>query len=139
VAACFGERVWARPLGGDRFVLENAPWFARGFAEGDTVRAVASSDGVWPTVLETLEWSGNLTIRVIPFSSGPLGGSLQRVLDAFRAVGVTGEGAGIYPMVALTVPPSADRIAVKGLLEQGVEDEWWEFEEGCVDDAWLAM
>lgn len=134
-----GERVWARPLGGDQYMLENAPWFARGFAEGDIVRAVASKDDIWPIVVERLHWSGNLTIRVIPFREGPLGGSLEGVLDSFSAVGVTGEGAGTYPIVALTVPPTANRIAVRALLDNGVALGWWEFEEGYVDEAWLAL
>jgi hypothetical protein len=33
------ERVWAHHLGGDRYRIANAPWFARDLAVGDVVRA----------------------------------------------------------------------------------------------------
>lgn len=85
---------------------------------------------------ETLRWSGNLTIRVIPLAAGPLHGSRDEVLSRLNALGVTGESAGAYPIVALIVPPGAPRNAVKELLIRGEAEGWWEYEEGCVDDAW---
>lgn len=131
------ERMWARDLGNDRYRLDNVPWFVRGIAEGDVVRALPEAGEGWPVFVERLEWSGNLTIRVIPFRNGPLGGDLQAVLDAFIPLGATGEGAGTYPIVALTVPADADQPAIKALLRAGTADGRWEFEEGCVDDAWI--
>jgi hypothetical protein len=117
--------------------LENSPWFVRGVANGDLIRVRRDEDGVlWAD--ERLEWSGYCTIRVIPFRAGPLEGSRQRVLDEFAALGVTGEGVQQYGLVALDVPPGVDVLAVKGLLERGQRDGWWDYEEGCVGDAWLA-
>ena len=134
-----GERVWAYALGGDRYRLDNAPWFVRGIAEGDIVRAVAPDGASWPVFVERLEWGGNCTIRVIPLSSGPLGDDQEAVLDLFVGLGATGECAGTYPIVALTIPPDADARAVKELLRQGEADGRWEYEEGCVSDTWLAL
>lgn len=85
------EGLWALPLGGNLVRLDNIPWFPRNVASGDTIRTRTDSDGVlWAT--DKVEWSGNCTIRVIPFREGPLGGSRQAVLDAFAGVGVDGEG-----------------------------------------------
>lgn len=109
------ERVWAVPLGDQRFQLKNVPWFVRGVAEDDVVRAEARSASEWPTVVERLEWSGNLTIRVIPFAAGPLGGSQEEVLRLLTPLGATGEAAGTYPIVALTIPPSAERAPIRRL------------------------
>ncbi|WP_218106526.1 DUF4265 domain-containing protein [Micromonospora pallida] len=78
------------------------------------------------------------TIRIIPFPDGALGGSRQRVLDAFAPLGVTGEGVQQFGMVSLEVPPDADLAAVKRLLCEGSRDGWWEYEEGCIGDAWSA-
>ena len=113
------ERVWAQLVGSELFRLVNAPWFALCVAEGDVVRAVAVEADSWPVFVETVEWSGNCTLRVIPFRGGPLGGDQEAVLDLFLPRGVTGEGAGIYPIVALTVPANIDLAAVKALLREG--------------------
>jgi hypothetical protein len=59
-------------------------------------------------VKDKVSWSGNCTIRVIPFRAGPLTGSRQEVLDAFAPLGVDDEGAEQFDMVALNVPPHAD-------------------------------
>ncbi len=133
------ERVWAVPLGNERFRLRNVPWFVRGVAEDDVVHAVAPTDSSWPVFVERLEWSGNLTIRVIPFNAGPLAGSQEEVLRRLTPLGAEGEGAGPYPIVALTIPVGVQREPIRELLEHGTAAGWWEFEEGCVDDAWRAM
>jgi hypothetical protein len=131
------EGVWAVPLGGDVVRLDNIPWFARNVACGDLFRTSADSHGeVWAT--ERVKWSGNCTVRVIPFPEGALAGSGQAVLDAFARLGVDGEGLQQYGIVALDVPAGADLVAVKRLLRQGVEDGWWDYEEGCVGQAWLS-
>jgi uncharacterized protein DUF4265 len=131
------EGVWAVPLDGDLVRLDNIPWFARNVASGDTFRVSTDSDGLlWAT--DKVEWSGNCTIRVISFQGGPLAGSLQAVLDAFARLGVDGEGLQQFGIVALSVSPAADLGAVRRLLRQGVEDGWWDYEEGCIGDAWLS-
>jgi hypothetical protein len=131
------ESLWAETVSGDVVRLTNVPWFVRGIANGDLVRVKPDADGVlWAT--EHVEWSGNCTIRVVPFSSGPLRGSRQRVLDAFEPFGVTGEGIQQYGLVALEVPPGADLAGVQRVLRAGARDGWWDYEEGCVGDDWAA-
>jgi hypothetical protein len=131
------ESLWAETVGDDVVRLTNVPWFVRGVASGDLVRVEADADGVlWAA--EHLEWSGNCTIRVVPFRSGPLHGSRQRVLDAFEPFGVTGEDIQQYGLVALEVPPDADLAGVQRVLRAGARDGWWDYEEGCVSDEWTA-
>lgn len=133
------ERVWAEPLGSDTYRIDNTPWFARYVAADDIVRAVPPDDDSSPVYVETVERSGKSTIRVLPFEAGPLHGSLHPILDLFVPLGAYGEGAGPYPIVALTVPPDADVRAVHDLLTRGKADGWWDYEEGCVDAAWIAL
>ncbi len=100
------------------------------------MRAVSPDGDSWPVFVERVEWGGNCTVRVIPLRSGPLDASQEAVLEMFVGLGVTGECAGTYPIVALTIPPDADARAVKALLRQGEADGRWEYEEGCVSDTW---
>jgi hypothetical protein len=131
------ESLWAETVRDDVVRLTSVPWFVRGVASGDLVRVQADEYGVlWAT--EHLEGSGNCTIRVVPFPSGPLHGSRQRVLDAFEPFGVTGEGFPQYGLVALEVPPDADLVGVQRVLRAGARDGWWDYEEGCVTDEWTA-
>lgn len=131
------EGVWAVPLGGGLVRLDNIPWFVRDAASGDTFGTSTDSDGVrWAT--DKVAWSGNCTVRVIPFPDGALAGSGQAVLDAFAPLGVDGEGLEQFGMVALNIPPDADLGAVQRLLRQGVQDDWWDYEEGCIGQAWLS-
>ncbi len=130
------ERMWATPTSLDNVVvLDNIPFFARGVSCYDVVAVRQDDDGVlW--VREQLRWSGNCTIRVIPYRDGPLHGDRRAVLDAFAPLGVEGEGVEQYSLVALNVPPEADLVAVKQLLRAGEQDNRWAYEEGCVGVAW---
>lgn len=131
--------MWASVVSADLYRLDNAPWFATGVAEGDTVRAETRADGQWPIFVEVVEWSGNCTIRVIPSKDGELEGDQGRVLDLFTPLGVTGEGAGTYPIVALTVPPHLDLERIKALLREGEQRGWWDYEEGSVGGRWVDL
>lgn len=130
------ERMWATTTRRDNVVvLDNIPFFVRGVACFDVVSVSQDEEGVlWGE--KTIRWSGNCTIRVIPFRSGPLHGDRQAVLDAFAPFGVEGEGVEQYGLVALNVPADADIVAVKRLLREGEQDKRWAYEEGCVGDAW---
>jgi hypothetical protein len=130
------ERMWATPTSLDNtVVIDNIPFFVRGVACYDVVAVAEDAEGIlWAR--EQIRWSGNCTIRVIPFRHGPLHGDRQAVLDAFAPFGVEGEGVEQYGLVALNVPADADLVAVKRLLREGEEDKRWAYEEGCVGDAW---
>ena len=131
------ERVWAHHLGGDRYRIANAPWFVRDLAVGDVVRAQAPDSGSHPVFVELLERSGHVTIRLICFRRGPLAGDLAQALEPFTALGVYGEGAQQYGMLALDIEPAAPLPAIVSRLRQGVEDGSWEYEEGRVTPAWI--
>jgi hypothetical protein len=130
------ERMWATPTAQDNVVvLDNIPFFAKGVACYDVVAVTQDEAGIlWAS--RTIKWSGNNTIRVIPFRDGPLHGNRQAVLDAFAPLGVEGEGAEHYSLVALNVPPAVNLAAVKKLLIEGEQANHWVWEEGCIGEAW---
>jgi hypothetical protein len=133
------EGLWAEPLGGDRYRIDNTPWFARNLSAHDIVEALADDDGVlWAT--KKVRSSGRLTVRVIPLGAGPLGGDLQAVLDTFADLQVVGEGAApAFHIVALDIPADADHREIVSRLRAGEENGSWEYEEGSVTDEWLAL
>lgn len=133
------EGLWAQPVGAGRFRLDNTPWFIRGVAADDVVEAEPDDAGVlW--FVRVVERRDRVVVRVIPRSDGPLRGDQQAVLDAFAALGVTGEGmSSPVNMVALDIGPDVPHGAVKGLLQSGEADSRWHFEEGCVTRQWLGL
>ncbi|QIY71640.2 DUF4265 domain-containing protein [Streptomyces sp. RLB1-33] len=82
--------------------------------------------------------SGNCSIRLIVLCEGGSGAARQSVINAFRELGVDGEGFERFRMVALDVPPTADLAKVQRLLNHGVVKEWWHMEKGCVTAEWRA-
>ncbi|MFL6061625.1 MAG: DUF4265 domain-containing protein [Marmoricola sp.] len=131
------ERVWAFHLGGDRYRIDNPPWFVRDLAVGDVVRAQAPNADSHPVFVELVERSDHVTIRLVCFRSGPLKGDLARALEPFTALGVDGEGAAQHGLIALDIQPTAPLPAVVSALRAGVEDGSWEYEEGRITQDWI--
>jgi hypothetical protein len=132
------ERVWAFDLGDGLYQVDNVPWFVRDLAVGDVVLAVATGPGTQPVFQRMHTRSDHLTIRLICFRGGPLGGQLQPVIDRFVPLGVYAEGALQYGMVALDIPPGSDLRAIREQLRAGAADGSWEWEEGRIDHAWVS-
>lgn len=131
------ELVGALLVTHDTAELQEPPYFARHVAKGDLLRVRRNEDGSWQPI-ERLKASGNCTIRIVPFRNGPLNGSRERVIDAFAPLGVSGKDHGRFRIVALDIPPTVDLMATKRVLYDGVDAGWWDHEEGCLTDAWLA-
>jgi hypothetical protein len=133
------EGVWAKPCGGAEYELDNVPWFARGVAFGDRVRADPDQDGVlWVT--ERLAWSGRYTVRVIPLGDSASKSQLREIIDAFVPLGAECEGGlPAFKIVALDIPPDARLAEIKAILRRGEADGRWGYEEGCIDDRWSAL
>jgi len=132
------ERLWAFDLGDNRYRIDNVPWFVRDLAVGDVVRAQMPRPDSNPVFDEVLERSDHVTIRLICFRSGPLGGDLAQALEPFTAMGVYGEGAAQYGLVALDIEPTAPLAAIVAALRRGVEDGSWDYEEGRITQPWIA-
>ncbi|MET7778798.1 MULTISPECIES: DUF4265 domain-containing protein [Streptomyces] len=132
------ESLWAVDQGDGTMRLDNIPWFVRGIACGDVVAVEPDEEDV-PWAGEVVRRSENCTIRLIVLREGGTGAARQSVINAFRELGVDGEGIEQFRMVALDVPPTADLAKVQGLLNQGVAKEWWHMEEGCITAEWRAV
>jgi hypothetical protein len=133
------EGLWAEPVGGHLYRVDNTPWFAFGVAADDVIEARQDADGVlW--FVQVRERGGHTVVRVIPREDGPLGGDRQSVLDVFEPLGVGAEGmSSPINMVALDIGPDASLSSVKSLLASGESDGRWYYEEGCISDAWRQL
>lgn len=131
------ESLRAIDRGDGTVAVDNTPWFVRGIACGDVIRTRANEDGLlWAG--DVVQPSQNCTIRLIVLRDKGSSAARQSVLDAFRKLGVTGEGIEQFGMVALDVPPEAPLNKIRQLLDHGAAQEWWHLEEGCVTEAWRA-
>ncbi len=80
------EGLWAEPIDGGGFRLDNTPWFVRGVAARDVVDAEPDGDGVlW--FQRVRERGGRIVVRIIPRRYGQLRGDAQAVRDAFSGSG----------------------------------------------------
>ncbi|MFE5597298.1 DUF4265 domain-containing protein [Streptomyces sp. NPDC056549] len=124
-------------LGDGTVRLDNTPWFVRGVACGDVIRAEFDGDGVL-CAGDTVRPSQNCTIRLIVLNDDGSAANRQSVLEVFHHLGTTGEGIERYGMVALDVPPEANLPPIRKLLERGEASGWRHGEEWCVTAAWDA-
>ncbi|MYZ34511.1 MULTISPECIES: DUF4265 domain-containing protein [unclassified Streptomyces] len=129
------ERLWAIPVDVDLVRIDNVPWFVRDLSLNDIVRTRTDPRGALEAVRK-ISWSGNCTVRIIPYEPGRFSGDSQAIIDIFSPLGVQAEGIEQFGMIALNVPPSADISGVKGLLIRGSEADWWDYEESCIGKAW---
>lgn len=133
-----GESLWAFSLGDNRYRLDNTPWFVRGVSCYDVVEAAAGEDGGVPVVERVIERSGHLTVRVLPLGDRSAD-ALEALTAEFNDLGVDCEGDQVHGLLALDIPPGARLAPIKDHLKAGEAAGRWEYEEGLVNDLWLAM
>lgn len=127
------ERLWATPLEGNRFRIENIPFFAKGLSFGDIVTGpsdkVAADGSI--TFREVAERGGHSTYRVMV--TGELGSDRHNayhlLLSKLRDLGATTEIANAR-LFAIDVSPSVVCGAIYDVLALGAEEGIWDFEVG---------
>jgi hypothetical protein len=119
-----GESMWARPLGGGLYELENSPFCAYGLNYKDVVLARSDNPAVKPTILSVERRGGHRTLRFI-FSKSLDGVERDRILGELNQLGATFEGHK-NRMFSLDIPPDKNYQAIcdelmtrerEGLLE----------------------
>lgn len=124
------ETLWAFDLGGDKYRLDNLPFFAYGVSVADVVLAPFVEEEGFPTFQKVLEKSGNRTIRVIFDPPLAAGNKSQGLLEQLVSRGVEYEGAN-RTYVVLNIPPSVDfGGVVTALLDAKVQ---WEHADPTYD------
>lgn len=125
------ETLWAFDLGGDRYRLDNLPFFAYGVSVADVVLAPYVEEEGFPTFQRVLEKSGNRTIRVILDPPLVPGNGSRVLLDRLVSLGVEYEGAN-PTYVVLNLPPVVDFEGVVKVLVDG--QVHWEHADPTYDE-----
>lgn len=118
------EVIWGLPTDGG-YAVDNIPLFAYGLSLGDTIQA-SEREGVL-TYAGVVRRGGHSTYRVA-FPSFASEDQRRTELDALRAIGC-GFERGPSRMVAIDVPPATEINQVYAVLERGMADGRWTFEE----------
>ncbi|HYO52303.1 DUF4265 domain-containing protein [Archangium sp.] len=120
------ENLWAVPVGGGLFRIDNIPFFAKSIALGDIVSADPEQGLL--KFKEVVKPSGHSTIRLIVYDEA----EVPSVLEHFEKLGCTNEKSHIPGLVALDVPPSVSLDALRQVLDSGMEQKRWDYEEACL-------
>ena len=111
------ETLWAFDLGGNKYRLDNTPWYQYGVSFEDVIEALPEHDGM-RFFMRVVEKSGFRTVRVRDDTKVP-----EPLLAALSAMGCSYEGAN-PKFIAIDIPPKVDLDGVVRLLiESGTE---WE-------------
>lgn len=128
------EWMWAKPVSGSTFKIDNIPFFATGVSSGDVVEAEQTKEGL--IFRELVEPSGHSTVRVIIFRGDQNNEQLQEAVEGMRqslkALGCATELSHIPNLIAVDVPPEVDYRSVTAFLSQQERDGILEFEEASL-------
>lgn len=119
----------------DQVRLPMAPWGTFDAAKDDIFRIERDSDGQW-WVKEKVTASGNCAIRIWATDESNLEHFTDVVLADLAPLGVSGQG--MFGLVVLDVPPTADLAAVRRLLRDGEHADRWTVDELSVTATWRA-
>jgi len=120
------ESLWARPNGGNRFRLENIPFYAYGVSYHDVVSTVIEE--ALPFFQGVLERGGHSTYRIfLPEAISEE--KFEEYWNGLGSLGCTYERGTDY-LIAVDVPPEVDIYTAYEALERGVNAGVWDFEEG---------
>ncbi|OOW87423.1 hypothetical protein Xvtw_06640 [Xanthomonas campestris pv. vitiswoodrowii] len=117
------ETLWAIPLGGDLYKLDNSPFYAYGVSWQDTVLAPIDPREQMPTFQSVVERSGNRTIRVIFEPPVSPGNASDELLQDLAALGCSYEGANPR-YISVNIPPDVELQDVRSYLI--ARDAQWE-------------
>jgi hypothetical protein len=109
-----GERLWAAPVGGNLYELQNSPWHVRSVNWLDVVEAVAANDDEWPKFIRVHKRSGHRTVHITINDAGEA--RKQEILDNCRRLGCTDEGRD-GTTYALDFAPGVDVIPALDYLD----------------------
>lgn len=109
------ETLWATRLGGNRYQLDNSPFYAYSVSWQDVVLAPWSEEEGFPTFERVLEKSGNRTVRVVFDPPVQAGNESERILQGLVERGCSYEGAN-SSYIAINIPPGVELEAIAAWL-----------------------
>lgn len=109
------ETLWASPVGGDLYKIDNSPFYAYSVSLGDTVEAPWSEEHGFPVFRRVVEKSGYRTVRVILDPPAENDNKSQKLLEEIVALGCSYEGA-TRTYITVDIPKEVDLWKVRDFL-----------------------
>jgi hypothetical protein len=125
------ETLWATRLGGDRYRLDNCPFYAYSVSWEDIVLAPWSEEENLPVFERVLEKSGNRTVRVIFKPPLEAGNESDRILQGLIDRGCSCERA-THSYVSINIPPGVELEVITAYLADC--DANWESADPSYDE-----
>ena len=125
------ESIWVEQTSANEFRVRNVPWLANGIAWDDLVGGRPAEGASIFYFTKVIKHSGYSTFRIAHFGSEN-DREFQKYWFPLEELGCNYEYSkfGKVNLYAIKVPPSAKIDDVYELLDIGVRDGVWEFDEG---------
>jgi len=120
------EEIWCTSAGGDKFIIDNIPFYARDVSMGDEISTEIRDGERWFKKVAKL--SRNTTVRVFARKS-EIAPMLVPTLQSFGGMIEKMEGS---PLIAVSLPASADIEGVMDYLDRESNAGSIGFEESSV-------
>ena len=120
------ESIWARPLGGGEYALDNIPFFVKGVSCGDVVRVAVSDGERW--VAEVVRYCGHGTVRVLAADAA----DVPALREELQALGCGSELSHISKLIAVDIPPDIPYDSVQPFLRAGMAQGRFDYEEAAI-------
>lgn len=124
------ETLWAISLGGDKYKLDNSPFYAYGVSWEDVILAPFSEEEQFPTFQSIVAKSGNRTVQVIFDSPIEDGNESDEILKGLVSLGCDYEGAN-RKYISVNIPPNVSLDAVREYLLD--KEATWEHADPAYD------
>ena len=121
---CATERLWAEPVGPDRYRLRNTPFLAFDVSNEDVIFGKERDGEIFFAGVSIRGRHSSYRIKLLANANEA---TFQRYWAPMKRLGCSYEEGNV---LAVDVPPSADIYAVYELLEAGSSAGAWDFEEG---------
>ncbi len=120
------ETLWAWSVEDGYYCLDSIPFFAHEVSPGDVVETKEEfGQSVFKRVVRP---SANSVVRIYVTDES----DTQTARIAFKGLGCESELSNLPKLFALEIPESSDFEAISSLLEEGVTNGRWEYEEACM-------
>lgn len=119
------ESAWAKKveLG---YQLDNILFYAKNYALNDIINAKEIDGALY--VNELIQESGHSTVRVLLENLE----DVQNLRNELESMGCSTELSNLPKLVALDIPPEVSYSHIQAYLDQGMEDEKWEYQEAAI-------
>jgi hypothetical protein len=123
------ENMYAVPLGGGTFILDNSPFYVYGISYCDTFEAEQRDDRL---VFSKIAARGGHSTYRIKLPAGADHNYFLKHWQTLEKLGCTYEGSssGVAKLYSIDMAPTVDVVAAYASMDEKEREDVWSFEEG---------